>query len=95
MIEELAFRGFLLRRLIDADFTSVEPDRAALPAIALSSLAFGALHQSWLAGTLTGLLFAAALLRRGRLADAVVAHATANAVLALLVLGTGRWSLWL
>ena len=32
--------------------------------------------------------------RRGSLADAVVAHATTNALLAVWVLWTGSWSLW-
>jgi membrane protease YdiL (CAAX protease family) len=52
------------------------------------------LHGRWLAGTVAGLLFAAALYRRGRLMDAVVAHATANALITAYVLTTGQWSIW-
>ena len=40
------------------------------------------------------MLFALALLRRGRLCDAVVAHASANLILAAYVLQTHQWSLW-
>jgi hypothetical protein len=32
--------------------------------------------------------------RRGRLCDAVLAHATTNALIAAFVLGMGDWSLW-
>jgi membrane protease YdiL (CAAX protease family) len=57
-------------------------------------VAFGALHGRWLAGTLAGLCYALALYRRGRLGDAVLAHATTNALIAADVLATGTWSLW-
>ena len=59
-----------------------------------SSVAFGLLHERWLAGTLAGMAFALAAGRRGRLADAVVAHMTANGLLALLALATRNWGLW-
>jgi hypothetical protein len=32
--------------------------------------------------------------RRGQLCDAVLAHAVTNALLAVTVLATGRWTLW-
>ena len=93
--EELAFRGFLLRRLISADFESVGSRRVSVLALVLSSVAFGAMHgDRWLAGTLAGLLYALVLLRRGRIGDAVIAHATTNALLAVWVLLSGSWDLW-
>jgi membrane protease YdiL (CAAX protease family) len=55
---------------------------------------FGALHARWLAGALAGMLYAVAVYRRGELADAVLAHATTNALIAAYVLATGTWSLW-
>ncbi len=94
LAEELAFRGFLTRRLIAADFTAVAPGRFSWPSFLISSLLFGALHGRWLAGTMAGLLFALALYRRRELADAVVAHGTANALIAAYVLATGSWFLW-
>lgn len=93
LVEELAFRGFLLPWLACPDFERA-PARSTWPALALSSLAFGALHQQWILGTLAGLAFAAARQHRGRLGDAVVAHAVANAGIALAVLLGGRWDLW-
>lgn len=93
--EELAFRGFLIRRLISPDFESPDARRFTYFAVLLSSVAFGLLHgDRWLAGTLAGLIYAAALLRRGRIGDAVVAHATTNALLAAWVLLRGNWYLW-
>jgi exosortase E/protease (VPEID-CTERM system) len=93
--EELAFRGYLLRKLVSADFENVPPRRFTVLSFLGSSLLFGLMHQSWIAGTLAGMGFAAALYYRGRLWDAVVAHMAANALVAVAVLGFGRWDLWL
>jgi len=93
--EELAFRGFLLRRLISADFEFVSLRRWSLVAVVGSSLAFGLLHgDRWIAGTIAGLLYAAAQKWRGRIGDAVVAHGITNALIAVWVLWGGHWSLW-
>jgi CAAX prenyl protease-like protein len=93
--EELAFRGFLIRRLSSADFESLSPRHYTYVAILVSSVAFGLLHgDRWLAGTLAGLIYAVAFLRRGRIGDAVVAHATTNALLAAWVLVGSKWYLW-
>ena len=93
--EELAFRGFALRRLISADFESVPFSRVTWFALAVSSIAFGILHGGrWFAGMVAGLLYALAMLRRGRIGEAVLAHAVTNALLAAYVLAFGQWNLW-
>ncbi|HEV3023210.1 MAG TPA: exosortase E/protease, VPEID-CTERM system [Pirellulales bacterium] len=95
LVEELAFRGFLTRRLIAADFESVLLGRCTAFSFLGSSLAFGAEHGSfWAAGTLAGMVYALALYSRRSLGDAIVAHATTNAMLAIYVLATGNWWLW-
>jgi exosortase E/protease (VPEID-CTERM system) len=93
--EELAFRGYLLRRLMAEDFETIPLGRFTWPALLVSSIAFGALHSSrWVAGTLAGLLYGFAAARRGKLGDAVVAHATTNAILAAYVLVFHQWQYW-
>ncbi len=94
VVEELAFRGFLLPWLTRPDFEALPARAVAWPAVLLSSLAFGALHQHWILGTAAGLAFALARWHRGRLGDAILAHAAANAAIALAVLLGGRWDLW-
>ena len=94
VIEELAFRGFLQRRLIAADFTSVSYRRLSVVSVAVSALAFGVLHGQWIAGTVAGVMFSLIAAVRDRLSDAVIAHAVANALIAATVLGFGRWDLW-
>jgi exosortase E/protease (VPEID-CTERM system) len=93
--EELAFRGFLIRGLLSRDFDGLSPRAYTWWSVLISSLAFGVLHGGqWLAGFIAGVLYAAIYLRRGRIGDAVLAHATTNGLLAAWVLWTGDWSLW-
>jgi CAAX prenyl protease-like protein len=92
--EELAFRGYVMRKLIAHDFEEVPLGRFTWVSFLVSSILFGVLHGQWLAATLTGMVFAAALYRRGLLADAVVTHSVTNALLSAYVLITHNWSLW-
>jgi exosortase E/protease (VPEID-CTERM system) len=94
LAEELAFRGYLMRRLIAAEFEALPIGTFSWPSFLISSLLFGMLHGRWLAGTVAGLLFALVVYRRGRLVDAIVAHGIANALIAATVLLGGHWSLW-
>ena len=40
------------------------------------------------------MIYAAAQYRRGRISDAIVAHAVTNALLAAYVVILGHWALW-
>lgn len=95
VVEELAFRGFLLRRLRGADFEKEAPPPPWSAAAILSSLAFGFAHSTPVAGTLAGLVYAWVYARRGSLGDAVVAHAVSNLIIAVQVVVLGDWWLWL
>ncbi|MFN2202747.1 MAG: exosortase E/protease, VPEID-CTERM system, partial [Caldilineaceae bacterium] len=86
MAEELAFRGYLIRKLIAKDFENVPPGAFTWFSFITSSLAFGFLHKSLLAGAIAGAAFAVALYRRGRVGDAIIAHTTSNAMIAGFVL---------
>jgi exosortase E/protease (VPEID-CTERM system) len=99
--EELAFRGYLARRFISREFDQVSFSSLTVLSICLSSVVFGMEHmknlmdwQHLALGTLAGLAFAAALRWRGRMGDAVVAHAVSNLLLAAWVLGFGDWAQW-
>ena len=94
LAEELAFRGYLTRRLQALDFEQVPAGKFTWISFVASSLLFGLLHGRWLAGTVAGMAYALAYYRRGRLADAVMAHAITNALIAAYVLATQSWSLW-
>jgi exosortase E/protease (VPEID-CTERM system) len=95
LVEELAFRAYLTRRLIAAEVDRVPLGTFTWSSFVISSLLFGLMHGSfWIAGTLAGMSFALALYGRRALGDAVAAHATANGLITVYVLVTGRWSMW-
>jgi exosortase E/protease (VPEID-CTERM system) len=95
LAEELAFRGFLYRRFLSPDFESVSFRRFSILALLATSLIFGLLHGNrWFAATLAGAMYSLVLIRKGSMGDAVIAHTTTNALLALDVLVFHHWSLW-
>lgn len=95
MAEEIAFRGFLMRRIASSDFESVSWRSFAWLPLLISSAAFGLLHgERWLAGMIAGVVYALAMIRRGRIGEAVAAHAVTNALVAAWVMVTGNWQLW-
>jgi exosortase E/protease (VPEID-CTERM system) len=94
LAEELAFRGYLIRKLIAKEFERVPPRQFTWLSFLLTSVLFGLLHDRWLAGTLAGMAYALALYRRGQMGDAVIAHMTTNALIAVFVLTQAKWSLW-
>jgi exosortase E/protease (VPEID-CTERM system) len=93
--EELAFRGYLARRIISLDVETVPFARLTLLSIAVSSVAFGLLHGGlWPVGILSGIVFALVAKSRNRLGEAIAAHATANFLLAVWVLTRHEYYLW-
>ena len=92
--EELAFRGYLMRKFIADDFAKVPFGAFTWLSFLGSSVLFGVLHGEWMAGILAGAAFAVAVYRRGLLVDAIIAHSVANVLLSAYVLTTQQWSLW-
>jgi exosortase E/protease (VPEID-CTERM system) len=91
--EELAFRGYLHRKLIADRFEAVKEGAFTWKAFIISSVLFAALHDRWLAGGLAGAAFALALYRSGKVTGAIVAHMSANAIIAFWAIAFGQWSL--
>jgi exosortase E/protease (VPEID-CTERM system) len=93
--EELAYRGYLLRRWISADFDSVPFSAVRWPALALTSVVFGVTHGTmWAPGIAAGWLYGWLICSTGRMGESVAAHATTNGLLAGLVLLSGQWQFW-
>jgi exosortase E/protease (VPEID-CTERM system) len=93
--EELAYRGFLMRRLINPDFESVPFRSLGWVPLTVTAVIFGLAHGTlWLPGIAAGMAFGLILVRRGSLGEAVAAHVTANALVATSVLWADQWQLW-
>ena len=93
LVEELAFRGYLMRRLQGEMFEQFDGP-TTVRALIFSSVAFGLMHDAWLAGILAGLAYGWVATRRGGLSNAVVAHMLTNLLLAVQVLVLKQWGLW-
>jgi uncharacterized protein len=94
LIEELFWRSFLLRWVIDPHFARVPIGRVTPAAAAVTSALFALAHPEWLPALLTGLLWAWLLWRTKSLSACVLSHAVANLALGIYVLSTGDWKFW-
>jgi exosortase E/protease (VPEID-CTERM system) len=95
LVEELAYRGYLLRRLDAENFETVSYRAVGWVPLLVTAIAFGVLHGPlWPAGIAAGLVFGLVAICTGRLAEAVAAHVTSNLLLAAVVLAAGQWQLW-
>jgi exosortase E/protease (VPEID-CTERM system) len=89
LAEELAFRGYLTRALEGEGKAPVV--RLCLSLVATSAL-FGVLHERWLAGALAGACYWLLAHWRGRLIDAVAAHAVTNATILVAAVLMQSWT---
>ncbi len=95
LVDELAFRGYLMRRLRSADFESVSPGSLGLGALIVSSGVFGLCQGSfWLPAMLAGAVFGLVYMRTGRLGEAVAAHITGNTLIVAAALMGSQSQLW-
>ena len=86
IIEELFFRGYLLGRF------NFGGSYGPWIALVVSSVLFAALHGNFLLAFLAGMIFAALVMRSGRVLDAIYAHAVANLLIAIFALLTNNWA---
>lgn len=93
LAEELAYRGFLMRRVQSHDFDSLPFERVGWLSVILSAALFGAAHGAlWPPGVLAGLAYGWIVKRQGQLGEAVTAHMTTNLLVSVVALGTGNWA---
>ena len=94
VMEELFWRGFLMRWLERVDFTAVDARSVGLRAVLASTCVFTLAHTEWLAAAIAGLAYALLYRATGSLWTAVVAHAVTNGVLGAWVVLFGHWRYW-
>ena len=96
LVEEIFWRGFLLRWLIDSDFTKVPFGTFQWKSFGIVALLFMLEHTppDWPAALLTGALFNLVAIRTRSLSSCVLVHAITNLGLGLYILRTGRTGFW-
>jgi exosortase E/protease (VPEID-CTERM system) len=93
LAEELAYRGFLMRRLQSRDFDSLAYERVGWLPLAVSAVLFGVAHGAlWLPGSVAGFAYGWIVKRKGHLGEAVSAHMMTNLLVAGVALGSGNWA---
>ena len=96
ILEELFWRGWLMRWLIRPDFEAVRLGTYTRYSFWVTAVLFSAEHGPyWDVGLLAGITYNWWMLRTRRLADCIVAHAVTNGLLAIYVLYAGHWQYWL
>lgn len=93
-LEEVFFRSFLYRYLIQPEFIAVPLNRFKAHAFILVAVFFAVEHQEWLPGLLCGLAYQGLVCWKGRLGDAIAAHALTNFLLGCWVVWRGAWGFW-
>jgi CAAX prenyl protease-like protein len=96
ILEELFWRGWLMRRLMGHDFRAVPVGAYMAGAFWPVVLLFASEHGPyWDVGLAAGALYNWWVIRTKSLADCMVAHAVTNGALSGYVLATGQWQYWL
>ncbi|GBC60711.1 CPBP family intramembrane metalloprotease [Desulfonema ishimotonii] len=94
VFEEIFWRSFILRYIVNPDFTTVRIGAFTWSSFLISALLFGAEHNLWLAGIVAGLLYNLLLYRTRHLSYCIIAHGVTNFLLGVYVLQTGHWQFW-
>lgn len=96
ILEELFWRGWLMRWLIDADFERVPVGRYSAVSFWAVALLFASEHGPyWEVGLMAGVVYNWWCVRTRNLGDCILAHAVTNGLLALYVLRFDQWQYWL
>ena len=96
LVEEIFWRGFLLRYLIKEEFLAL-PFGAWTPlSFAVTTIGFTLEHTrpDWPTALITGILYNLVAIRTRSLPACVLAHALTNLCLGIYVMQTRQWGFW-
>lgn len=95
-VEELFWRGWAMRWLIDSDFKKVPLGSYQASAFWMVALMFAAEHGPyWEVGLATGIIYNWWMVRTRNLWDCIIAHAVTNGLLSAYILATHQFQYWL
>jgi uncharacterized protein len=96
LVEEIFWRSFLLRVVIDEQFERVAFGTFSWLSFLVVMLVFAFSHSrpDWPAALIAGALYNLIAYRTRSLASCVLAHAITNLLLGLWIMRTGQWGFW-
>lgn len=96
IVEELFWRGWLMRWLDNPDFEKAPFGRYAHQAFWISAALFASEHGPfWDVGFMAGAAYNYWAIRTKRLGDCILAHGVTNLCLSLYTIATGKWEYWM
>ena len=96
LIEEIFWRGFLLRYLITEKFTTIAVGTFSWLSFVVVTVLFGFSHAQadWMAAFICGALYNLVAYRTRSLASCVITHVVTNLLLGLWIMQTRQWGFW-
>ena len=95
IVEELFWRAWLMRWLINSDFRRVPLGAYTPVSFWLTAIFFACEHGPyWDVGLITGVIYNLWMIRSKSVADCVLTHAVTNAILCAYVIAIGAWQYW-
>ena len=94
LVEELFWRGFLLRWVVSERWQDVPYGRFTVTSFLVVTLFFTLVHAEWFAAAVYCALLNGLLYWKRDLWTCIVAHGVSNLVLALYILSAGAWWMW-
>ncbi len=94
IFEELFWRSFLIRYLINPRFEDVPVAKFTWVSFIISSVLFGFEHNLWLVGIVAGISYCLVLYSTKSLITAILSHGVTNLLLGVYVLSTDNWHFW-
>lgn len=96
LVEEIFWRGFLLRYFINDKFWAVPMGAFSWTSFAAVTVGFGVAHSraDWIGAFLASALYNWVAYRTKSLGSCVLAHAITNLLLGLWIMSTRQWGFW-
>lgn len=95
ILEELFWRSWLVRYLIDRDdYRRVPVGQFTWASFLIMIVLFGLEHDRWFAGMVAGACYGALVYQHKEIRTAIVAHGLTNLGLGAYVIFTGSWHFW-
>ena len=95
IVEELFWRAWLLRWLINSNFRAVPLGSYTPLSFWVTAVLFACEHGPyWDVGLITGVIYNWWMIRSKSVADCILMHAVTNAMLSAYVIATGNWQYW-
>jgi len=95
VVEELFWRAWLMRWIINPDFEKVPLGAYSALAFWATAILFASEHGAyWDVGLITGVIYNAWIIRTKSVADCILMHAVTNGILSAYVIAGAQWQYW-